>query len=197
MKKILLIALLLLPILGFSQTDKTTKPIDGFLGIKFGSTKAAVIAAIKARGGKVNTNGDADNIAFDNVSLGHRETEIFFVRFVDNKAFEADFTFTPADNNHAIEYYNSLVSDLNDIYGKGESTKKFTAPYVEGDGHEQGALVLGAAEFNTYWEASNDNAINASIEKEDLTLTVKLVYQDAALFSQAIDKQKSKDKSDY
>jgi len=121
MKKTLFITLLfLIPFLGFSQT---TKPIDGFLGIKFGSTKAAVIAAIKARGGRINKASKNDYLAFDNVHLGHRETDMFLIRFVDNKAYEADFVFKPADENHAIQYYDRLISDLDDIYGVGNSTK--------------------------------------------------------------------------
>src|SRR5581483_6987501 len=123
----------------------------GFLGIKFGSSKAAVIAAIKARGGIINKAGNADNLAFDNVTFAHRKVDFLVVRFVDNKAFEADFTFTPQDDNHAIEYYDNLVNDVNEIYGKGEATKKFSDPYKDGDGHEMSALMIGAADYSTLW----------------------------------------------
>lgn len=196
MKKNLLIAVLfLIPFCGFSQT---TKPIDGFLGIKFGSTKAAVTAAIKARGGKLNEASKGNNLAFDNVSLGHRKVDFLIVRFIDDKAFEADFTFTPQDDNHAVEYYNGLVSDINEIYGKGESTKKFTSAFKDGDGHELAALITGAAEFNTLWQAANENNIEAKIIKtDDNDLNIELDYQDDKLTGQAVSKQKAQDKGDY
>jgi len=195
MKKILLTALVLIPLLGFSQT--TTKPIDGFLGIKFGSTKIAIMAAMKARGGKVDPSSDATDLAFTNISMGHRATEVVIVRFVNGKAFEGDIFFTPADNDHTIEYYNDLVNDINDSYGNGQDSKKFTSPYVEGDGHEVTALLIGAADYNTYWEAANSNTIHAQIDKEsDSSLSVELTYQDDILTQQALDKQKAKDKGD-
>jgi len=79
MKKILLIALLLTPLLGFSQT---TKPIDGFLGIKFGSSKAVVLAAVRAKGGKyVKEYSNSQKLAFSNVNLGTRESTAFLVFF--------------------------------------------------------------------------------------------------------------------
>jgi len=187
--------LLLFPFIGFSQT---VKPIDSFLGIKFGTPKAAVIAALKARGGTINKASDATNLAFDNVKFGHRVTDFIVIRFVNDKAFEADFTFKPADDNHAIEYYNGLVSDISDVYGKGEDTKKFTSGFAEGDGHEINALMAGEAQYSTLWTAANNNIINASIIKEENTdLEVQLVYQDDVLSALAISKQKAKDKGDY
>ncbi len=195
MKKILLITLLSLPILGFSQTS--TKPIDGFLGIKFGTTKLAVTAAMKARGAKLDANSDATNLAYTNVSMAHRPTEVVIIRFVDGKVYEGDIFFTPADNDHTIAYYNDLVSDLNENYGKGQDSKKFTSPYADGDGHEVTALLVGAADYQTVWEAANSNTIKASIDKEsDTSLSVELTYQDDVLTQQAIDKQKAKDKGD-
>jgi len=194
MKKTLPIILLLIPFFGFSQT--TTKPIDGFLGIKFGSTKLQVITALKARGAKLTRDGDANNLAFNNISLGHRAAEFLIVRFVDNKAFDAEFTFKP-DDNHVIEYYKSLESDLNDIYGKGEDDIKYTAPYKEGDGHDEGALVVGAAQYSTNWQAANNNMINITIQKQEIALLeIVLTYQDDALSTLLDSKQKAKDKGD-
>jgi hypothetical protein len=67
MKKTLLIALLLIPFFGFSQTQ-TTKPIDGFLGIKFGSSKAVVLAAMKAKGAVLDkSDADPTVLTFHNV----------------------------------------------------------------------------------------------------------------------------------
>lgn len=199
MKKILLIALLLIPVIAFSQN--TTKSIDGFLGIKFGTSRAAVLAAVKAKGGKLAESSEADGLAFTNVHLGQREAAIFIVRFVDGKAYRAEFTFEPEDDYHAIEYYNGLVNDVNEIYGKGQSTKKFTSSFVEGDGHEVGALLIGAASIYTIWQSANNNLINASIDKDEedgsTSLEISLIYQDDALNNIYESKQKASSKSDY
>ena len=92
MKKTLLIVLLLVPFFGFSQT---TKPIESFLSIKFGSSKAEVIAAMKAKGYnllKSDENSDT-NLEFGAVNYAHRQTQAFAVEFVDNKCYEAIFDF--------------------------------------------------------------------------------------------------------
>jgi hypothetical protein len=194
MKKTLLIALLLIPFIGFSQT---TKSIDSFLGIKFGSSKATVTAALKARGGKIDKASNANNLAFDNIKFGHRLTDFIVIRFVNDKAFEADLTFKPEDDNHVIEYYDSLVSDISDVYGKGDVTKKFSSGFADGDGHEIGALLIGAAEYNTIWTDAKNNAIDATIVKDENDLEVQLTYQDDALTALAVAQQKAKDKGDY
>ena len=194
MKKLLAIALLLIPFFGLSQT---TKPIDGALGLKFGSNKATVIATLKARGGKLVQN-EADALAFGNLSLGHRKADIFIVRFSGDKLLEIDFTFKPQDDNHVIEYYNNLVADINDAYGKGKSTKKYAPTYSESDENQINDLMVGAAEYTTVWESTNSNVIQAAIEKDNNSdLNVTLTYQDDALVSKAIEQQKKKDKSDY
>ena len=194
MKKLLIITLSLIP---FFVAAQTTKPIDGFLGIKFGSSKPVVMAAMKARGAKLDASSNATSLAYTNVSMAHRPTEVVIIRFVNGKVYEGDIFFTPADNDHAIIYYNDLVSDLSENYGKGLDNKKFTSPYVNGDGEEVTALLVGAADFDTIWQASNDNTVKASIDKEsDTSLGVQLTYQDDILTQQAIDKQKAKDKGD-
>jgi hypothetical protein len=206
MKKILFIAVLfLIPFCGISQTSQTSdspgvtaKPIDGFLGIKFGSSKAAVTAAIKARGGQLDKLTGNDILAFDDVKFGHRQVRLLIVRFVDDKAYEAAFSFVPSDDNHAIDYYESLVSDLSEVYGKGLDVKKFTSPYEQGDGHETTALLIGAADYKTLWEASaNKNLIQATINKISSDLWIHLYYWDDKLSDEATAKQKAKDKSDY
>ncbi|HTK21823.1 MAG TPA: hypothetical protein VL442_20040 [Mucilaginibacter sp.] len=195
MKKLLAIALLLIPFLGFSQT---TKPIDGFLGIKFGSTKQQVITAIKARGGVlINGAPGANALSFSNVSLARRKSEMLRVKFVDGKAFKAGFMFKPQDDYHAIEYYNDLINDLNAVYGKGESTKKYSSPASESDQNQMGDLLVGSAEYSTYWDAADKNFIGLFIVKDDDdNLIVSLSYVDAALSDKADAQQANKDKSD-
>lgn len=174
MKKLSLITLLLIPFLGISQT---TKPIDGFLGIKFGTSKAATIAAIKAKGGVLNDKDDGDCL-FTGISLGQRSCEELMVSFFKGKVYQATFFFKPDNNPSAIDYYNSLVSDISAVYGKGSPTKTFKSPYEDGDGHETGALEGGYATYFTNWTSNNNNLIQAAIRPMDDDLYVVLYYDD-------------------
>jgi hypothetical protein len=191
MKKTLLIVFLLIPFFGFSQT---TKPIDGFLGIKFGSSKAIVLAAIKAKGGVVDkANSNLTQIAFNNVKLGHRLTSGFLVRFVNDKACNALFVFSTTPEDKTIDYYNDLLNDINDIYGSGESTKTFRTPFKDGDGYEITAIKEGDADYVTNWN-SGKNSIQMSINTD---LMVKLTYFDGVLTDMRDAQKKAKESSDF
>jgi hypothetical protein len=192
MKKNLLILLLLIPFLGMSQTKR---PIEGFLGIKFGSSKADVIAAIEAKGGKLEhyDKTPENQVYFSNVKLGPRATIIFFVVFNNDKAYEAIFGFKPDSEPQAVEYYDALISDISDIYGKGKSTRTFKSPYEDGDGHAVSAIQGGYAQYFTNWEADK-KIIQININQE---LNIQLTYEDETLAAEAKAKQKAKEKSDY
>ena len=195
MKRTLLLALLLIPFLGFSQT---TKPIDSFLGIKFGSNALTVKNAITARGGILEIRqSSVDFLVFTNVTLGHRKAEMLAIKFVNKKAYQAGFLFRAPLEPQTIDYYNALVNDLNEVYGKGTSTRNFKSPYEDGDGHELTAIEGGYADFQTLWTNANGNgnAIQAKINADPLL--VSLTYQDGALINEAISQQKAKEKSDF
>jgi hypothetical protein len=191
MKKTLLIALLLIPFLGISQS---TKPIEGFLGIKFGSTKAAVLAAMKTKGAVLNkTNSGINHLDFDNVKLGHRLAVDFVIKFVKDKAYSAIFAFKAEEDPKTIEYYNDLVGDINGIYGPGKPTSEFKSPFKNGDGHETLAIEQGYANLFTDWQ-SGTNSIQVAITSK---LDVLVVYQNDTLDAEAQAAEKAKEKSDF
>jgi hypothetical protein len=191
MKKTLLITLLLIPFLGISQT---LKPIEGFLGIKFGSTKAVVIAAMKAKGAMLNKdNSGVDHLDFDNVKLGHRLAVDFVVKFIKDKAYSAVFAFKAEEDPKTIEYYDGLVSDINGIYGSGTPTSEFKSPFKNGDGHETLAIEQGYADLFTDWQ-SGTNSIQASITSK---LDIIVLYQNDTLYAEAQAAEKAKEKSDF
>jgi len=193
MKKLLLITLLIIPFCGFSQT---TTPIDGFLGIKFGSSKQAVIAAIRAKGGVLEKNAPGPlGLAFDKVKLGNRQCAAFVVKFIDDKAFCAVFSFEPKEQPKTIDYYNSLVSDLSEKYGPGKPTADFKEPFKLGDGNEILAIQGGYVAMYTDWD-SNDHSIQASIDHDGDGLSVTLIYTDEKLQAIVDAKQKAKQNSD-
>jgi hypothetical protein len=194
MKKTLFIALLLIPFLGISQT---TKPIDGFLGVKFGASKDDVIAAIKARGGNVNETPTNERVSFNNVKLGPRKAEELVIYFVNNKMYQGAFYFKPEQEPQTIEYYNALVSDISEVYGKGKPAMSFKSPYENGDGHELLALSSGNAKFYTNFN-SDKNLLQIDIKAlQNEELYVIASYYDNTLVAEAHAKEKDKAKSDY
>jgi hypothetical protein len=193
MKKTLLIALLLIPFFGFSQTQ-TIKPIEGFLGIKFGSNKADVTAAVKAKGGVLSPeNSTATMLAFLNVPLGTRSASYLCIFFVNDKVFEATFFFKADVDDHTINYYDNLVNDINGVYGTGNSVKTFSSTFKDGDGYEITAIQEGDADYTTKW-VSDKNSIAAKIT---VKLLVTLNYVDHTLYAEYDAQEKAKNKSDY
>jgi len=192
MKKTLLITLLLIPFLGISQT---TKPIDGFLGIKFGCSRAQAIAALNAKGGIINVqHSSKDKIQYSKITLGHREAYQVQLSFINDKLYLGVFFFKEELEPKTIDYYNDLVSDVSSIYGTGVATKSFKEPYADGDGFEVQAISHGNATYEMTWVSPNKNFIFMTILSN---LYIQLSYQDDALSTEATSNQKAKEKSDF
>jgi hypothetical protein len=194
MKKSILITLLLIPFLGFTQT---TKPIEGFLGIKFGSSKTDVVAAMKAKGGVLSSSSTDSRLVFTNVKLGQRMPDWITVFLFNDKLYQGVFFFKPEHEAQTIDNYNSLVSDISGVYGPGNPYKSFKSPYKDGDGYEVTALSSGNATIFTNWGSEKGNLLQAVIDTIKDDLYVKLIYVDIVVQTQAIDAQKAKEKSDY
>jgi len=195
MKNLFLVTFLFITICCKAQT---TKPIDGFLGVKFGSTQAQVIEALKAKGANLNSDPTPQAISFSNVKLGGRTVSTFFVYFFNDQAFNAGFIFMPEQEPKVIEYYNSVVKDITDVYGTGKAQKKFKSPYTDGDGYEITAIKTGNADYETDW-IDGANHISALIRKDNKqnALIIALIYDDGKLHQAFKDKQKAQNKSEF
>lgn len=195
MKKLFFTALLLISINVFAQSKKR---ITGFISIPFGSSKTAVIAGVKAKGGTLDPKyTTATVLQFKNVKMGTRKAGLLVVRLVDGKAYEADFYFVPSLEAKTIEYYDSLNEDLSSVYGEGNSYRKFKEPFTDGDGYELTAIKTGNAEYNTFWHNDEDDDDTNSI-KTTITeaMLVSVSYQDGKLINKAIEKQEERNKQD-
>lgn len=195
MKKTLLITLLLIPFLGIAQ--KTTKPIEGALGIKFGASASDAKAAIKAKGGLVDEQDSSpDRIVFGQIKLGDRTPDIRMLDLVNNKVYAIAFVFKPEVDGKTLETYFDLVNDVNSIYGKGKSSTSFKDPYndKDDDGDKIVAIQNGDASYLTEWKADNKNMIQATIETNTAT---KLAYFDDVLYNEAQKAKTEKAKSDF
>lgn len=181
-----------MPLVGFSQT---TKPITGFLGIKLGSNKIAVITAMRARGAKLVGN-EKNHVTFSNVKLGQNDVVLLLVNFVNNKAFQAVFMIKPDVEGHTLDVYNNLVDDYTNVYGTGKVVKDYTSPYEEGDGNTYLGLSSGKIKFNTTWYDVNNNGIVININPVDGDLYVGVSYINNVLSNENDKLQEEQNKSD-
>lgn len=192
MRNLILVTLLFIAL---GVKAQTAKPIDGFLGIKFGSSAAEVTEALKAKGGVVKSNSTT-SIGFNGISLGDKKTTSMYVHFVNDKAFESLFVFSPEQEAKSIEYYNTLVNSVSDAYGPGKASKTFKQPYHDGDGYEITAIKSGNADYQTLW-VDGDNYILVKIEALNDKISVRLFYTDGKLQKLYNDQQKEKNKSEF
>ena len=195
MKKTLLIALLLIPFLGISQT---TKPIESVFGLKFGSNMDDIIAALNAKGAVMFNGKTNERVVFRNIKLGQREPLQLEFLLVNNKMYQGTFYFKADQEPKTIEYYNALVKDISDVYGKGTPYKNFKSPYEDGDGHEITAISLGYATCFTNWTSPNgESSIQVTMRSIKDELYILLIYSDDTLAKEAQQKEKEKAKADF
>ncbi len=193
MKKILLF-LLILPLVGLAQT----KTIDGFWGIKFGSTKAATDAAMKAKGCKSSTLAVTDDmLAYDDVTFAQRKAFFVILKFYKNQFYEATVTYKP-DPDMVINQFEKMATELKSSYGETTVFHNFTKPYELGDGYELSAIKQGKADYAAYWSTANSdgnkNFISLDISKD---LYVDLTYQDGTIIKKAIAEKDKLKANDY
>jgi hypothetical protein len=182
MKRIILIAFLIFPFLGISQSKK---PIDGFFGIKFGSDSATVKAIVLAKGGIIDKKTSKNNyLVFNNITFASWKNVTLYVKFIDNKAYSGIFGFIEdLEPKTIIENYKKLIREINKDYGPGKELRTFKDPFHDGDGRELEALATHNAEYQTIWEGNkHQNLIQAMIFVGE---TLMLTYVDSALFVRA------------
>jgi hypothetical protein len=156
------------------------KSIDGFWGIKFGATMDEAKAAVKAKGGKLNAEtSKADELHFENVVFTERPVDVLALRFVNGKFYQAVALFPILDEGVVISRFNTIVSELNNVYGPAVITKKFQPPYDTGTGeYDVQAITFGKGLYYATWKTNNKNDISLEIAKD---LHFNLFYTDTTL----------------
>ncbi len=174
MKNLLIIAFLLMPFPGISQT--TTKPIDSFLSLNFGSPKVTILNYVKENGGTYEAFVSKANLTICyNVMYGTHMSKLFGVKYFNNKAYLATFVFKADEDNSVLNYYSELIKEISAQYDNGVSVKKFKSPYKEGDGLEISAIQKGYADYQTVWTDQNKNSITLTINSDDLSISLQFL----------------------
>jgi len=191
MKKLTAILLMLMAIrVAVAQED----PISEFYGMKFGSTKAQVMAKMTNKGYKPKNNNPT-SLMYEEVKFLNKEVDMIF-KFVDDELFEGIVLFTPDLKSQLIRMYRSISDDVSMKYGKGQDYETYDYPYEKGDGHELTAIRLGKAQFTTFWgmktmegtDGKEPNTISLEIRPKGY---IALTYQDSARVDKVIARQNS------
>ena len=185
MKKALIL-LALFPLLVFAQRKKS---IDGFLDIPFGSDSVTVKNEIVKRGGiKIDSLSEKDMLSFSGLTLANRKTLFCVVKFVDNKAYEADLGFADFDQMNSLSYYDDLAEDIAAVYGAGQTSNNFGNSNNE---KRIKRLIAGSAFGQTVWRTKNKNTIFLYFQSINGSLQIILQYQDHGLWNLNSSKRRS------
>lgn len=185
MKNAIFLLLFLFPCLTFAQK----KSIDGFMDIPFGSDSATVKAAILAKGGKqIDSLCTKNELTFSNFSLNQRPIFRLIVDFVENKVYQAIYSFEYSDND-ILDEYDGLAHDIAAVYGK---------PFKVDNYPEFRSLAVKIRKIRskdimirTTWVAKNKNAMGVLIEPVGQSLMLILFYSDTSLTKTVDDKRRS------
>gem|GEM_PF-1877122 len=187
MKKTLsLVAFVLL----LCSVSNAQKPITGFFDIPFGSDSSYVKDAVKAMGGyTIDTLSQKDMLGFSGIAIGSRHVLFCFVKFVDNKAFEADFVFSDFEQIDALSYFDELAGDISVVYGGGLMSNNF-GNYSNDKRIKR--LLSGDAYGFTVWRSKNKNAIYLYFQIVNQSLQIILQYLDRDLWNLNAQRRRSK-----
>jgi hypothetical protein len=186
MKKLILLLLFILPLGAFSQSKKS---IDGFLDIPFGSDSATVKSVLTSKGAtRVNALCTKDELVYFDFEFSGRKVFACAVKFVDDRAYEADLIFSDFAEKQLLDYYDNFAADITAVYGKGTLTNNFGN--MDNPQRIRG-IKSGSASCQTLWRSKNGNAVQLKMIYSKPNLQIALQYQDSALWSLVAAKRRS------
>lgn len=197
MKNFILIILLLVSVNSFSQT------LDGFFGMKFGSSKESIKKIMLEKPGcNFDTKHSTEDILiFNGLKFAGRDIQFMLFSFTNNKFHTSRVVLVSELESKTVELYNEIKGELNEKYFTTKSDYEFyKSPYEKGDGYTESAIKLGKAEFSAFWKFKNPNSPEGqniiSLEINP-SLSISLGYQDGVLIKEVVSKTKEKNYKDY
>ncbi len=193
MKKILFL-LFIIPSFSFAQT----KTIDGFWGIKFGTSKQSAAEAMKAKGAIPSKLNTPDNLlSYQDVVFTQRKAVLIMLKFDKDRLYDARVLFLPEPGDE-INQFETMAKELKIPYGEAPIFRNFDAPFKLGDGQELDAIKAGKAKYAAFWSTLNVNGdknfVSLSIDKD---LFISLSYQDGTIVKNLITGRDKAKTSDY
>ena len=190
-----------LSIVSASAQPAQTPALDGFWGLKFGSsaTESRKFIESKHTGTIDEKETNADVLTLMAPDFAGKTPTAMIFQFERDKFHTGIVFYTPTDDSKVLDLYSGLRSDLIDKYGKpANDLRVFEKPYSDGDGDETEAIKHGLATVAVMWLFDRADGLKNSITLEIRpSLAIALTYQDGKLIKEAVDAQKAKTIKDY
>lgn len=160
-----------------SDVMSQTKLIDSFLGIKFGTSQANTVAAVKSRGGKFLLS-EGSSIAFTNLFVTRHKAEYIGFRFHKGLFSSAIAIFDPGVTQ-LLDQYASLHLDLTDVYGPASKFNSENDDSVEAK--ELNAMGINVKGYSYSWRTTMPNKKDNLITLQIRSGKIRLEYEDTRL----------------
>lgn len=195
MRRLIFLCLVFLPY-GLSAQ---IKPLDGFMGLKFGTSRSVVADALKAKAGVIDLeNSNEKVLVLKNFVFANRKSYFMIVLFFNNQMYRAAVVFKPSVEAKTVELFDELVAEISEVYGEGQVYRNFKTPYKEGDGYEVTAIKTGHASYSAFWFVNSSegrkNGISLTIDEN---ASVTLTYEDGELTKKVVETQMAERAKDY
>lgn len=157
--------------------------IDGFWGIKFGSSRSEVMQKMLAKDGVtfISQRSDAEMLVYKANDFADERCETIVFFFVDDKMYEGGAFLAPLNESAIFDLYHDMVDKISLKYGRpSETFMEFTEPFTENDGKTIDAIKARKANIASFWEFKGEllgrtNMIGLNITPE---MKVIVFYQD-------------------
>lgn len=190
MKKILLlVALVLLPVIGFSQNDGLFSLENGkhltFRDVPIDGSLNAFIAQIEVKGfTSLYTADDYQGAVLSGRFIGKDVKLIIITTPKTKTVWKVAVKFEDQRNWYSLKSdYTELKSSLTVKYGGPTSYEFFSSPYEEGDGYEMTAIYAEKCVYTSFFEIKENGVVigylSLSINKNDSQGYVSLSYEDS------------------
>lgn len=168
-----------------SSVDAQQKPIDGFLGIKFNSTREQVINVAKLKGGISDPATTSKNqLGYKELSIAGRKAFRVTFQFHQNRFYQSFVFYVPDEDPQLYILYNEILKDLNEVYGVSEPQREFVSPFKFGDGDEYVAIATGHAKISDTWIDTNTNC-GIQLYITGKPYMIGLIYQNTKMYDEA------------
>lgn len=183
----------------FAQVADSKPVLEGFWGIKFGSSQEEVRNIMLTKQGfKYNSNlSTNDRLIFGEGKFAGNYAENLAFVFVDNKFYTSILILKPSSSSKILDFYQEIVDGITKKYFIPDAvTEEYLEPYKKDDGFFETAIKLGKTNIRTRWLLKNpitkddDSFISVKVDDD---MKIYLGYMDGYLMYH----NDKKDNNDY
>lgn len=180
-----------------------TKPVlEGFWGIKFGSSPQVVRnAMLKKQGFTFNTESTNELMLYGSGTFAGNEAEDLVFSFVDNKLNMVLLHFIPSFPSKILDLYHEISDGITKKYFEPDVDREdYSYPFEKDDGYFETAIQQGKATIGSAWNFDSPNHkdfYNKIVVLVSSSMKVSLIYQDGYLCDLKNKREEEKNSSDY